>query len=77
MKPAVTGIVISHKRGGTYVMDRDGFLSFVYGHTSKPIGTEIVLKNRTISNEMKLRMLAATACLILTLSFSFCSLIGS
>ena len=61
-------IVLSHERGGTYVLDSDGSYRFIHGSASLPIGTEIKIKDNPPVNIARIASIAA--CLILVISFS-------
>lgn len=37
-------IILSHDRGGVYVMDKDGSFRFVRGYSSRPVGAEIEIR---------------------------------
>jgi len=58
-------IIISHERGGSYVMDRDGSFHFVKGHTSRQLGAEIEF--RPASSVAFLRYAMAVACLVIAI----------
>jgi|GEM_PF-1812593 len=59
---------MSHERGGSYVMDRDGCFQFVRGYVSKPIGTEIEIRPLIQPVAYYTRVAAIAACLILAIS---------
>ena len=58
-------IIVSHERGGSYVLDREGSFRYVKGFDSRPIGTEVEV-NQTLAGG-QLKSFAIAACLMLVL----------
>ena len=61
-------IILSHERGGSYAMDREGGFRFVKGYASQPIGTEIELQTQYYRNYRRLAAIAACFALVFALS---------
>jgi len=65
-------IIMSHEKGGSYVMDKEGAFRHVLGHTHKPIGAEIELKAIVSFNYRKFSAMAASIALVIVVgSFSW------
>ena len=52
-------IIMSHERGGSYVLERSGSFRFVNGYTSRLIGTEIELKPQVLVSYRRITAMAA------------------
>jgi len=61
-------IIMSHERGGSYVMDKEGFFEFVKGYAAQPIGTEIEIASHPLIAPS--RVVPAITCLILVAALS-------
>jgi len=65
-------IILSHERGGSYALDRNGCYQFVKGHTARPVGEEIELALRPQIQYAKIASIAAGFIMVVLLgSFSW------
>jgi len=60
-------IIMSHEKGGSYVMDREGDFRFVKGYSTLPIGTEIVIQSRPRFSYPMVAAVAACLALVIFL----------
>jgi len=58
-------VIVSHKRGGSYVLDHQGSFRFVRGHTSQPVGSEISVP--APGTPSRLATMVTSYCLMLAL----------
>ena len=64
-------IIFSHEKGGSYVMDSEGFFDFVKGYTKQPIGTEIEIADIASHPPITLmRIMSYAACFVVVISLS-------
>jgi len=64
-------IIFSHEKGGSYVMDSEGFFDFVKGYTKQPIGTEIEIADTASHPPITImRIMSYAACFIVVISLS-------
>jgi len=64
-------IIFSHEKGGSYVMDSEGFFDFVKGHTKQAIGTEIEIADIASHPPITLmRIMSYAACFVAVISLS-------
>lgn len=61
-------VILSHERGGSYVLDHDGCFRYIRGHESTPIGAEIQIGSRPVISVSRIAAIAASFIIVLSLS---------
>ena len=68
----IKAVVLSHERGGSYVLCSNGDFRFAKGHTSQSIGAEIEIESKPMGNYFKIVAMAACLALAIVIGVFAC-----